>query len=187
MSRYNHPCFMLTLVLLLLLSAMSCTYKKDKDINGTLREMMAQKIILSLDKMQCRYNGRDTIISDSIPSDFTIIVYVDSSECTPCVLGKIHYWNEFNKEAGKKKAVRYLFIMAPPSDSSDEFQQYIDDSNLDWPVYIDSSYVFRKDNPSIPTDMMYHVFMVDNEGQVKIVGDPTRRKSVKKLYLNILD
>lgn len=62
-------------------------------------------------------------------------------------------------------------------------------SDLDIPIYVDVNKAFQKQNPSIPRDMRFHYFLLDNDGKPLLIGNPiTSDKSCvyyKRLLINI--
>ena len=55
--------------------------------------MRRQPVVLPLDRMQCRYGVRDTIVQDSVTPKLRMGVYLDSAYCTSCALDRMRQWN----------------------------------------------------------------------------------------------
>lgn len=45
-------------------------------------------------------------------------------------------------------------------------------SDLDIPIYVDVNKAFQKQNPSIPRDMRFHYFLLDNDGKTATYWKP---------------
>ena len=58
--------------------------------------------------------------------------------------------------------------------------------NYPFPVYIDPNNTFLKTNPFIPEDRRFRSFMIDREGNVIFVGDPTTSPKLRYLYNRII-
>lgn len=66
----------------------------NRGIEEALADMHSQPIKLCLEEMQCRNKYGDTIVVDSVKPPYRMVVYVDSSVCSPCTLDKMFVWNE---------------------------------------------------------------------------------------------
>lgn len=62
-----------------------------------LEEMKSRPIELCLDKMECRRNPLN-----KLDKKYTMVEYIDSTECTPCALNKLRIWNPLIMEARAK-------------------------------------------------------------------------------------
>lgn len=54
-----------------------------------------------------------------------------------------------------------------------------------YPIYIDTYKEFSKIN-NIPQDNRFHNFLIDNDGNVKFVGDPTSDKKLMSVFFDAL-
>ena len=83
--------------MILLASMMLCYVRCNSEthkVESHLEEMLASPIVLKLDKMQCRKKNLD-----EKTKKYRMVVFVDSTECTPCSLSKLRFWNPLIKEA----------------------------------------------------------------------------------------
>lgn len=59
----------------------------------------------------------------------------------------------------------------------------INSYKFDCPVIIDLNYEFKKLNPHIPENYLYHTFLLDTANNVILVGNPTNNgKIMNVLY-----
>lgn len=158
---------------------------RDKDrVKNYMEEMKSTPISLCLDKMFC---GRNPL-KDSKNKAYRMVVYVDSSECTPCALGKLRFWNPLIKEAQDKKIdIDYIFIIAPKLEDKDDVNMEMEITDLRSSIYLDTAYVFRKTNPAIPMDNRFHSFLLNKENNVIMVGSPIASEKIKDIYIRTID
>ena len=72
----------------LLIAIVSCLFffgcKSEKEqVRDKVEQMKSRPIELCLDKMECRRNPLQ-----KMSKEYTMVVYVDSAECSPCALSK---------------------------------------------------------------------------------------------------
>lgn len=151
---------------------------ETKLVKKNLELMVSNPISLGLEEMECRR----TPINDS-GSSYKMVVYVDSAECTPCSLSKLRFWNPLIKRARKEKVkIDYVFIVAPKKSEMDDINLELSITDLQSSIYLDTAYVFRKKNPSIPNDRKYHSFLLDRNNKIRFVGSPVDNEKIKAIY-----
>lgn len=142
----------------IVLCLVACTSERSK-VEVALTSMQACSIVLPFDRMYCRIGGKDTIISDEMEANLKMIVYVDSSECTPCAIDQLQRWNTFIEASKKYRGkMKYVFIVAPKREQYEDACLSIEYSNLKSPIYVDTSFVFRHINRNIPNSKRFHTF-----------------------------
>ena len=177
--------FVLTSCLIINAIAMlsGCDSGEDS-VKETLEKMRSHPINLCLNKMQCRIQAVDTVIVDSVEPDLRFVVYVDSSECSPCALDRMYMWNDFIDEAklydGK---LRYVFIVVPKNaESLMDIYLSIESSGLKSHVYIDTAYYFRAANREFPKNSKFHQFLLNKHDSILFVGNPLNSKNLEDIY-----
>ena len=152
-------------------------------------EQMMEKPINTIEENMVRWLPRSTLYKeDGKAKRFSFVVYVDSSQCTPCFINGLKEWNELlDLEKSKKYNIRFLFIIESRIGESTLLCRRLNDSQFTHAVLIDKQYLFRKANPQIPKETMYHTFLLDKNSNVVLVGNPLHNEDVKKLFYRILD
>lgn len=158
-------------------------HDEKKDVEEEIIRMQSHPIVLPLQKMACRYKDRDTIATDNINKQLRMVVYVDSSRCSPCTLDKMFVWNDFIKETDSVFGGRLecVFIVAPKPEQMEDAFLSIESSGLKKPVYVDTTYAFRKANKDFPNDSRFHTFLLDRNDSILLVGNPLEMQIVKEL------
>lgn len=159
-----------------------CNNRHDY-IEKTLQKMQSRPINLCLDKMQCRVRNMDTVIVDSMKPDLRLVVYIDSTECSPCALDRLYKWNGLISEAKKYGGrLKYIFIVAPKRNQLEDVYLSIESSGVDSPVYVDTAYCLRKENNEINSEKMFHVFCLNKNDSVILVGDILDNDRVDSIF-----
>lgn len=175
------------LILLASLVTTACN-NKASTIKDELARMLTQPIRLPLDKMVCRYRANETIVIDSVPHPLRLVVYVDSSKCSPCTLDNMYTWNTLVEETDSLygKRLGYVFIVAPKPEQREDTYLSIESSGLKCPMYVDTTYAFRLANPQLPADELYHTFLLDSGNNALLIGDPLNNARIRNILDEIL-
>ena len=72
---------------------LGCKSEKEQ-VRDKIEQMKSRPIELCLDKMECRRNPLN-----KLDKKYTMVEYIDSTECTPCALNKLRIWNPLIMEA----------------------------------------------------------------------------------------
>lgn len=157
--------------------ASSC---RTRNIQKTIEAFVGQTIVLP-DNMQPVLNGRGVSNLNLIDATVKLVVWIDSIGCTSCALQHLDPWYDitsYTNPFGDKAKV--LFILSP---------KYSDRNSIDrsttlfrYPMYIDRECRFPALNPTLPKDPRLHVFLLDHENRVVLVGSPIGNKNLWELY-----
>ena len=168
--------FILSLVCLLF----SCT---EKNIKREILQLQSQKILIPTDSMLHQINGRDTILGNTFDISIKLVVYSDSSICSSCALQALNKWDSFIQKANKSQGkLQLFFIFSPRKREVIQVKNMIATYALDYPVFIDTMKIFTKYNPHLPMHPMFHIFLLDEEDQVIVVGNPLKNKKLSAIY-----
>lgn len=164
----------------------ACEPAKDK-IRKNIEEMQSTQIVFPLDEMQhCK---RDSSLSDSCLWKYAklkLVHYIDSSQCTSCYMKKIdEKYNElYRLEKDTKNQFSSIFIIEQRG-NDDNYKKHI--SKLySLTMYVDTMHVFAKMNLKIPQEPMYHTFLLDENNNVILVGNPLFNAEVHKVLKHIV-
>lgn len=50
-------------------------------------------------------------------------------------------------------------------------------------MYIDSTNIFKKENPNIPSEEMFHVFLLDENDSIILVGNPLFNTQIEDMLI----
>ncbi len=154
-----------------------CKSEKEQ-VKDKIEQMKSRPIELCLNQMECRRNP-----VKSLDKKYTMVVYVDSSECSPCALSKLRFWNPLIAEAKKKQVdINYVFILAAKKEEMEDIDMELEITDLQSSIYLDTAFVFRGVNSVIPTERQYHSFLLDKNSNVILVGSPIEKDNLKGIY-----
>lgn len=168
---------------LLCILSLICSCNKGKDVQSVLEAMEGRRISLPLSEMRCIYHTTDTDYTISNAYDYRMLVYVDSSVCTPCSIDRLWKWNKTIEE---RQNVDFLFIVAPRHSQKEDVFLSLEFCGLKKPVYVDTSYVFRRENPQWPDQSKYHTVLLNREHNIILVGNPIENPVIDSLFLNVV-
>jgi hypothetical protein len=168
---------LLLFVTLLLVSCKS--YRLAKQI----KSLMGQEIVMPQDMRLTPSEADDSLMIDIQGKSAHLIVYVDSVECSSCKVGNLPQYSDIvnfcEQLNGKCEPV---FIFSPREQDVEKLRYRIDISEIDYNIVIDSTRSFPKANPHIPADNRLHTFLLDKNGKVVLVGDPSHNPELWELY-----
>lgn len=168
-----------TMICLLFLG---CKSEKEQ-VRDKIEQMKSRPIELCLDKLECRRNPLN-----KLDKKYTMVVYVDSTECSSCALSKLRFWNPLIAEAKKKQLdIDYVFILAPKKEDMEDVNVELEITDLQSSIYVDTAFVFKMNNKDFPKENKYHSFLLNTDGKVIFIGSPIANKKVMDIYKNIVN
>lgn len=182
MKLCHLPLFTLFVVLLL-----ACNDTSRNRVAETLKMMQGRKVAIPIDSFVC-YEGLCEVQYDKVKlPEYKLVVYVDSNSCTSCTLSNMHVWDGYVKLAAEHEGeFSPVFIFAPAKDMIKNTKLKILAENFRHPIFIDTACVFSRLNPNLPTEEEFHVFLLDGNDSVLVVGDPVKNKSVGEVLQRCL-
>lgn len=127
----------------------------------------------------------DSTYNPQVVNEATLkyIIYVDSSECSPCMLKNAYKWNDYIYKFNND-SISFSYIIS--SQNSREVIEQTRESGFCQAVFVDTACVFSKQNPHIPQESMYHVFLLDKGNNVVLVGNPLVNQAIEEEFLSIV-
>ena len=150
--------------------------------------MQSRPVSIPLNQMSCWINDSIQANRPWEKADLKLVVYTDSFDCSQCTLKKMYLWKDF-VELEKKYDDRFFifFIIQSGSNSTPALSSNFHFTGLNHPIYIDSTDVFMRDNPHIPKEEMFHVFLLDEKDSVVLVGNPLFNTKIEDLLIKQID
>lgn len=179
---FNHLLSSVFLFAFINIFASGCKGKQE-EVADKIKLMQSCPVDLCLDRMECVRDIGQTTNS----SKYTMVVYVDSSQCTPCALNHLQFWNKLIDETRKGHIdISYTFILDTKNQEKEDIGVELETNSLKGCIYIDTTSVFITNNPQIPKEREYHSFLIDANNRILLVGNPVNNENVRKLYKSIL-
>lgn len=164
------------------------SYMISCDSNPKIREglegMQSSKVQLFQDSMLC-ING-NSIIKEQEHKQLKLVVFVDSSECSSCALDRLGEWLPYLQSHNGLNDFLFLVILESKKLDIEYAKEQLEIASVHTPVYIDTLSIFRKHNPQIPDNKLFHTFLLDESDKVLLVGNPLRNEQIDKLLRKIV-
>lgn len=152
-----------------------------KKIFADIEKLKSKPISLHLDKMQTLYNGIDTVIHSPIHG-MKLIIYSDSLACTTCAMSKMYCWNDLLKRAESYGEILNVhFIFSPKQQDLPCTRELLSNINFKHVIHLDTMNVFSMNNSNIPNNPAMHSFLLDENNNVILVGNPLTNKRIEEL------
>ena len=160
------------------------------DIKSNLNEMKSHEVLYCLNEMDVVLWNKDSIDIDKFISEdkkYNLIVYYDSLNCMSCMSGKLHQWDYLIKDINlQKMEVKILFIFEPKITEYESIINTLISERFSYPVFVDNLHSFSNKNKFIPSQSLYHIFLVDRHSNIVLVGDPRKSDKIYELFYNIV-
>lgn len=156
--------------------------KTGDNLKQQIIEMQGKRI--SLDFMNARsvINGRDSLFKNV--SKPKLIVFVDSTSCTSCFLSQLINYYEIN-DSLKSHNREMIVVLHPQKARIPEIELRLNNETYPFWCILDRNGEFVKQNLDISANPLLHTFLIDEYGQVVLVGDPVKNKKIKNLLLKM--
>lgn len=127
--------------------------------------------------------GRDPFYKICDEPYGSLIIWYDSNECSPCRLSNISDLKKlFNLCRDSLQGIDVRVVFTPSFEKKDMFMEFVQDSERDFPVFVDENDVFGKVNKTIPQEPKYHTFLIDKNNKVLLTGNPLMGPAIWNLY-----
>ena len=170
--------FLFLLFLLLIAGCNGCQDRLQKEYSIFLnKEIKLPAFVKGI------YKNRDTVYLHQDDVMTRMVVFFDSTTCSSCQVARIWEWERITSYA---KAMKYkfepVFIFAPPKQQEHETVRSLRVQSFSWPVYVDADQSFLSSNEEFPQNKVFHVFLLDKNNKVVLVGDPTFNTKLWEIY-----
>lgn len=158
-----------------------------KNIKEDIVLMQSSPFKLNIDSLYCVKLAHDTFI-DKVLGEIKIVIFSDSTVCSPCELKSMGSWNHYIQLSQKSKGrLQLFFIFAQNKDNINPLLYSIKEYPLNYPIYIDTLRIFQNNNSHLSKNPKLHTFLLDENNNVILVGNPTHTVKLKELYDKVIN
>lgn len=176
-----------------LLLAMGCCYltacnSRKAEVQKKVEQMQASVITVPYEQMECW--ATDSVISDSPwnKAKLQLVHYVDSATCSSCYLRKVALNTLlFGIERLSNNEFYNVFIITPDSKAKETLKSKYQGKQIPQTIFVDTANIFMKANPNIPSESMFHTFLLDENNKVVLVGNPMLNNKIEDMMISILE
>ncbi len=119
-------------------------------------------------------------IDFSLPA---MLVFIDSTTCTPCLMSRLLIYEDIIDISKNEKNFQVIILVSSTREDLPLVIKTLQLAEYPFPVFLDIDNHFRQDNPFLPDDGRFHSLFLDTTGRPLLIGDPIDAK-VKNLLLN---
>lgn len=178
------------LFLIVICPIVSCN--RNEQLLNEIKQMQSAPIDLCTDSLLYYTYNLDNnsliLTSCSYSNDnISLVVYSDSNTCSSCAVKSMYRWFELLDTIDSKYGdeLKVYFVFAPQKGEMHTLCQSIEASLFDYPIFIDTTNVFKRRNKHLPENPRMHTFMLDRKRNVILVGSPLDNESIRKLFFKI--
>lgn len=174
----------------LLIGLTSC---KEKSHVEDIDFLMSKPVYVNTDSMllvlPIHNSSDENYIKQSNDFEYSLVAFTDSTVCNPCAAKVLYQWNNLidTLNVRYRNKINTYFIFDPQNDQQQELIYAMEEGVTEFPVYIDTLHSFRKANTHIPASTLMHIFLIDRNGNVLLVGSPLKSEKIRNLMFQLLD
>ena len=110
-----------------------------------------------------------------------LIIYFAATRCNLCTLRSLEQWNQ-EIRTSQISTNRILFIFHTTPIHKKSICSLLKASRFSYPILIDTVGTFERANPHLPSDPLFHTFLLDRDNRVVLVGSPIGNPKMWELY-----
>lgn len=150
--------------------------------------MQSQRFNIDTKQMIQTVNGKDSIFRFKKDHILKLVIFTDSTACTPCAMKQMYHWDPFIEKAYKSNhMLQLMFVISPKKNEIDMLNKSLKIAIYDYPIYIDTLSVFERMNPHLPKNKALHTFLLDENNNVILVGNPLHNKRIEEMFYKIVE
>lgn len=175
----------LTNVLITLLFAFlySCD-SENKRLRKLFEEFEDSQIVVPCDMTIIR-DGK--VLQDQTCAEgLLFIVYVGPEECSSCKVAHLSDYNDLFKRGDGPYPFTVMIILSPPAEEMGNVMEQLILSRYYYPVFIDTNSDFANSNNSIPSNPIFHCFLLNEDHRPIFIGNPLTTHKMSLLFDNVL-
>ena len=172
----------------ILVLTQSCNDGKEQ-LKKAIAKLHEHPICLPLEQFVCISDKEPYVAkTDDCRSRLKVVSYSDSIVCSSCRMRNMYKW-----EAVLSKLERYpiqadlCLIFAPSGKNLSQFKLLAKTLPQRYPIYVDTANIFLKFNPHIPLNPAFHTFLLDENNNLLLGGNPLENEEIEKLFWQIVE
>lgn len=83
--------------------------------------------------------------------------------------------------------VAFVYVVETTSKEKDFVYTQFRDARIEGAVYLDTCHAFRKANPYVPDNPLFHTFVLNEQDSVVLVGNPFKNEKMENLFLKVIE
>lgn len=161
-----------------------CGCNSASEIECIVRDMKSSSIYVDYSSFVCVKEGKQIDIDDG-SSDLRLIVYSDTSYCSPCHIKRMYEWDTIVSYE-RKRVFSVDFIVGVKSEDFESVKEATASMALNHHIYIDTLNSFLNMNPCIPENSQFHTFLINKKGKILLIGNPLKNEKINSLLKKVI-
>lgn len=157
----------------------------DSTLEKTYDDFVGDSIIIPYIKLEKRICSMyaDTI---RINRDYKLVSYIKMEGCNSCKISTLCAMDKISLEMDKTYPLEPIYIIDISSKEVDFTYAELCESRIKSPVYLDTCGIFKRTNPRLPENTLFHTFVLNEEGVVVLVGNPFKNIRMTELLDKVM-
>lgn len=164
-----------------------CSSPKNR-LEDKIKEMQSRPFSIPYSKMSCWINDTLQLKQYWEQAKIKLVVYTDSTKCSECTLKNMYMWQDFvemEQEFGNQFSIVFIF-QTKAKTSARTLATLFKITELNHPMYIDNKSELVKNNSHLPSESIYHIFLLDENNNVILVGNPLFNSQIEEMLKKVL-
>lgn len=153
--------------------------KPNNKLKEQIITMEGMKINLTFNNIESCINGIDSLYESTKVKK--LIIYVDSTSCTDCFLSHLVSYNEINDTLSAYNG-ETIVLLQPQKRKLGEVKDFLNYETYPFWCILDLDGEFISLNPKLPNNKILHTFLLNEDNDIVLIGDPTRNSRIKDLF-----
>jgi hypothetical protein len=125
--------------------------------------------------------GYGVFHTSSIPRK-QFIYFFDSTACSTCQLKHLFELTPLFDKEKEDATLNVSVVFSPQKKKAKLFLEELPYYNIEHEIVVDSSASFMRINPFLPSEPMFHTFLLDEQGKIIMVGDPLQNPKMWQVF-----
>lgn len=173
-------CYILTASLMLFISCVKSKFTDD------ILKMQFRPIDLTSCEESVCYKGGEMTAFHIEDSAYKLIIYIDSTSCSPCFISHMYDYEETVEEFDSV-GIGTVIVFEPRQEQEEETRFLLEQQAYPFLTVVINNGAFSGENPHLPSSSVLHSFLLNRKNEVTIVGNPVRNAKIKELMLNSVE
>ena len=159
-----------------------CFFQRPQD-GGVIGQVVGREVVF---QRLLSFNIPDRMSLGSLleSSEYSVVIYVDSSSCEDCGITFALNTRGFELELKQKQREDIPFIYIFNTQDVWTLQSRLREMGFHHYYFVDFENTFLEKN-EIPANKLFHTFLLKNN-KIHLIGNPSTNQKVRKLYNKIL-
>ncbi|KIO47121.1 MULTISPECIES: hypothetical protein [Sanguibacteroides] len=160
----------------------SCQSDEKRMEKNIQKEWRGKKIAFPT-TLEAKFLGEDTTCNDLLNKCYSILVYVDSNECSECRLQLYEWYKKITETRAYSDSLAFLFVAHV--ENPKQVVILSKQNNFRYPIFFDKKGMMGKLN-KFPDSYQFKTFLLNEKKEVVLMGTPIGNDELWRLYKEVI-